>query len=75
MAKAKRQYVQFLAEYSFQERVISRKDWAKLGAESTKDTVWNKANGFRVPREDIPLSDEQLADYLKVDPQLRLVEE
>lgn len=71
-----RKYVRYKAVHSFQERTIRSQDWKLLGAEGEPtDTVWNAANKFRVLREDIPLDDELLEEYLKQDRQLVVVEE
>lgn len=73
-AASARQFVLWDAKFSFQERVLEAKDVRSLGAESGKRLVWNQTNGWRVPREDIPLTDEQLSAFLDGDDQFKLVE-
>lgn len=71
-----RKYVKFNSPNKFHERSLSGADWKMLGAEGEPEgTTWNAANGFRVLREEIPLEDWQLEDYLKQDRSLVLVEE
>lgn len=71
-----RKYVKFNSPNQSMERSLSGADWKLLGAEGEpKGTTWSEANGFRVLREDIPLEDWQLEEYLKQDRSLVLVEE
>ena len=71
-----RKYVKFNSPNGSLERSLTGADWKLLGAEGDPEgTTWNAGNGFRVPREDIPLADWQLEDYLKQDRSLVLVEE
>lgn len=71
-----KQWVRYRAQYDFQERSISEMDWRGLGAEGddVREVKWNNRNHFRVPREAIKLSDDQLADYLSRDDGLELYE-
>lgn len=71
-----KQWVRYRAQYDFQERSISEMDWRKLGAEGddVHDVTWTQRNHWRVPREAIKLSDEQLANYLSLDDGLELYE-
>lgn len=75
-APAPKQWVRYRAQYDFQERVLTEKDWRLLGAEGddVRDVKWSNRNHFRVPREAIPLTDEQLASYLERDDGLELYE-
>lgn len=69
-----KQYVAWGNQFNFQRRVLEAKDVKALGAESGKRLVWEQSNGWRVPREDIPLTDDQLAAFLEGDDKFKLVE-
>lgn len=71
-----KQWVRYRVQHDFQERFISEMDWRGLGAEGddVRDVTWSKRNHWRVPREAIKLSDDQLADYLSRDDGLELYE-
>lgn len=67
-----RMYVVY--EGMLDERSIAKADWERLGVENAVDTTWNRDNNFQIPRDELPLDDEQLAEYLRRDRSLRLVE-
>lgn len=74
-ATSGRKFVEWTAKNHFEVRKLTEADWKKLGAvNAPKETVWNKENGWRVPREAIPLTDQQLSDYLARDPLFKVVE-
>jgi hypothetical protein len=63
------QYVTFAAKFAFESRRIRPADWVTFGAktkdvEDREDTVWDSANGFRVSRADVPLTDTQLRQFM-----------
>lgn len=71
-----RKYVKFHSPNGSFSRTLSSSDWKLLGAEGAPSgTTWDAGNGFRVLREEIPLEDWQLEEYLKQDRSLVLVEE
>jgi hypothetical protein len=78
-AATKRQYVRYNTPGGIGSREISGLDWLRLGSDTAtaedEVTKWDYLNGFRVPREDIPLTDEQLKTYIATDPGLTLIEE
>lgn len=59
------------------ERGLTVEDFASIGVEAEKAVWWNRDNGWRVRRDRIPMSDEQLAWFLAREPlfKLREVEE
>lgn len=75
-APPQKQWVRYRAQYDFQERIITERDWRTLGAEGddVHDVKWSNRNHFRVPRDVIPLTDDQLAAYLAMDNGLELYE-
>lgn len=69
-----KQFVVWGNVFNFQRRVLEAKDFKAMGAESGKRLVWDQSNGWRVPREEVPLDDDQLATLLDGDDKFKLVE-
>jgi hypothetical protein len=74
-------YVTWGAQFPFQTREMRPQDWRDLGAKLTDDEVkegkvteWKAANGFRVPRDEIPLTDLQLGHFMGLNPGFAIIE-
>lgn len=71
-ADAPKQTVKWDNVHHFEERVLEAKDVKALGAETGKRLVWNRANNWTVPREDVPLTDDQMAALLDADDRFKV---
>lgn len=74
-----RQWVVWDNRFAFESRSLQPKDLVGLGADESEDSPleaveWNSANNWRVPREQLKLTDLQLGQFLGVDKSFRLVE-
>lgn len=59
---------------AYVRRGLTVEDFASMGVETDKDVWWERDNGWRVKRDRIPLSDEQLAWLLGRESQFKLRE-
>lgn len=74
-----KQWVVWDHNWNFQSRGLTRTDLLSFGAEEDEDEPlqaieWNEANRWRVPREQMPLTDLQLGQLLGTDSSFRLVD-
>lgn len=74
-------YVSWAAKFNFETREMTSADWRAVGADLTdeevserKVTEWKQANGWRVPRSEIPLSDLQLGEFMGRNPGFTVIE-
>lgn len=55
-------------KFAFEAREMTARDWKLAGASEedlpAANTEWNAANNWRVPREEVPLSDVQLGAWM-----------
>jgi hypothetical protein len=58
----------------YTSRGLTVEDFATIGAEAESDIWWNRDNGWRVRRDRLPLSDEQLAWLLGREPRFSVRE-
>lgn len=71
---ATEQYVSWTHANHFEARELTAADTKTLGATEGKKLRWDQENGWRVKRSDVPLTDQQLADFMEADSRFKLVE-
>jgi len=66
-----KKFVTWAARFPFESREVRPSDWKRAGADLSdaevaegEVTVWSKENGWRVSRDEIPLTDMQLGQFM-----------
>lgn len=77
--EAAKQWVVWDHKFDFETRGLTRQDQMGLGAEEAEGkplqlVEWNQANNWRIPREQLPLTDFQLGQMVAMDKSFRLVD-
>lgn len=79
--KGSKTYVSWAARFHFETREMRPQDWRAVGADLSdeevkegKVTEWTQANGWRVPRDEIPLTDLQLGQFMGLNPGFTVIE-
>jgi hypothetical protein len=76
VVESKQQFVAWQGHrFNFEAREMTPRDWKVSGAEGDdlQTVEWNAANNWRVPREEIPLSDVEMGAWMSSN-NFRLVE-